>query len=407
MQTTPPYPFTFLGVFLLGLGLNLTPCVYPMLSITVSLFGSQKESGRMLAFLKALVYVLGMATMYSSLGVVAAFTGGFFGGLLQNRFVLLGMALLLAGLSLSMLGLYTFQIPTGFLSKVAGKRSVDFLGLFVSGLVVGIFAAPCIGPPVVALLAYAGTKGDPVFAFLLFFIMSLGLGLPYLVLGTFSGLMKKIPKSGVWLVWVERLFGIVLLTLAGFYLLLAVHPAGLQWLLPVAFSGGGLYLGFLEKSGTAKTSTFTRFKEIFGLAAILIAFAMIFLSPKQKVVWEPYSDSRLALARENRQPVIMDFYADWCIPCHELDRFTYSDPRVIEALAGFARLKVDMTNPDNPNTAAAMDKFEIVGVPTIIFLDSSGKEVPETRVTGFIPADDFMGLLESSVASAVKKTVSK
>jgi len=240
---------------------------------------------------------------------------------------------------------------------------------------------------------------------LLFFVMSLGLGLPYLILGTFSGLLSKIPRSGVWLVWVERLFGVVLLTLAVFYLFLAVYPQGLKWLLPAAISAGGVYLGFFEKSA-AKTPHFTRFKEIFGFAAVLVAFGLIFLSPKQKVLWEPYSDTRLALARQNAQPVIMDFYADWCIPCHELDRFTYTDSRVIKTLDGFARLKVDMTRPDDPNTAAAMEKFEIVGVPTIIFLDPSGKEVPETRVTGFIPPDEFMGLVESSVAPAFKKTQS-
>ena len=206
-------PFTFVGIFLLGLGLNLTPCVYPLLAVTVSLFSSRKEEKTPLgvSFFRALVYVLGMAATNTTLAVVAALTGGLLGAILQNTWVLAGISVLLFLLALSMFGVYTIQAPSWILNRVVGTRSTTLAGLFASGLIVGIFAAPCIGAPVLALLTWVGTQGNPIFAVLVFFTLSMGLGLPYLILGTFSGLLTKLPKSGVWLLWMERLFGVILL----------------------------------------------------------------------------------------------------------------------------------------------------------------------------------------------------
>ncbi len=385
---------TVLGVFLLGLGLNLTPCVYPMLSVTLALFGVRQEANRGKAFFKAVVYVLGMATMYSVLGTMAAFTGGFFGALLQNKIVLIAIALLLAGLALSMFGVYTFQLPSRLVNKLAGKRGTHFAGIYVSGLLVGIFAAPCIGPPILALLAFVGTKGDPLFGLWIFFILSLGLGTPYLILGTFSHLIRRLPKSGVWLVWVERLFGVVLLALSAFYLILALDASYLKWLVPAALIGGGAFLGFIERSEKVSLN-FVRFKQIAGVLAIAAGLALPALAPKEAVKWNKYSPSALKEAAANKKPVVMDFYADWCIPCHELDQFTYSDKKVIQALDGFVRLKVDLTSSDDPEIQKIIDLFEIVGVPSILFLGKDGKEVKENRVTGFVDADEFLALLDS------------
>ena len=385
---------TILGVFLLGLGLNLTPCVYPMLSVTLALFGVRQEANRGRSFLKALVYVLGMATMYSVLGTMAAFTGGFFGALLQNKIVLIAIALLLAGLALSMFGVYTFQLPSQLVNQFAGKRGTHLAGIYVSGLFVGIFAAPCIGPPILALLAFVGTKGDPLFGLWIFFILSLGLGAPYLILGTFSHLINRLPKSGVWLVWMERLFGIILLTLSAFYLILAVNAEFLKWLVPAALAGGGIFLGFIERSEKYSLG-FVRFKQIAGAAAIAAALALPVFGPKETVKWEKYTPSALEEAVKTKRPVVLDFYADWCIPCHELDQFTYSDPKVIKGLDRFVRLKVDLTSPDDPETETIIEKFGIAGVPAILFLDAAGQEVKENRVTGFVDAKEFLGLLQS------------
>lgn len=177
----------FIGIFVIGLALNLTPCVYPMLTVTVSLFGIQRDPKAVRVFLKALVYVLGIATMYTLLGVMAALTGGMFGAMLQNSWVLVGIAILLFALALSMFGLYELRPPYWLTSRLGRTTTVGTIGIYLSGLVVGVFAAPCIGPPIIALLALVGAKGDSLFAFWAFFVLSLGLGVPYLILGTFSG----------------------------------------------------------------------------------------------------------------------------------------------------------------------------------------------------------------------------
>lgn len=394
MQSFSDSSVTFFGIFLLGLGLNLTPCVYPMLSITVSLFRGQKEKNRAHAFLKAIVYVFGMAAIYSTLGVVTAFTGGLFGAALQSPWVLLAISILMAGMAASLFGFYIIQAPQ-WMVKLASKRGSDLLGVFLSGLFVGVFAAPCIGPLIIALIAFVAQKGDPVFAFRTFFILSMGLGFPYLILGTFAGLAEKLPKSGVWLVWVDRLFGTVLLGVAAFYFLLAVQPKWLPFLLPAALVFGGLYLGFIEKS--AKTSAFfTKFKQTVGIFAIAAGIAIPVLTPKQSVLWETFSPEKISQAAAANKPVLMDFYADWCIPCHELDRYTYTDKQVIRELEGYTRLKVDLTHPEDPAVDALIEKYEILGVPTILFLGNDGKEVPGTRQTGFVSAKEFLEILKKT-----------
>lgn len=387
-------PWALAGIFLLGLGLNLTPCVYPMLSVTFSLFGTQRSHHTAHAFGRAVIYVLGMATMYTALGAAAALTGGFFGAALQSKAVLLGVAVLFFVLSLSLFGVYSLQIPGWLLARVGhkGKKHVGLLALYFYGLVAGLFAAPCIGPPVIALLALVGTKGDPVYAVEVFFVMALGLGFPYILIATFTGLMHRLPRSGVWLLWVDRVFGSVLLGVAGFYAFLALDPKALPYAIPAGIAAGGIYLGFLEKAGDGKAG-FTIFKRAFG-AALLIAAAALFPVHKAKLLpWEMYAPAQLAVAKTAGQPVIMDFYADWCIPCHELDRFTFSNTRVQQELARFKRLKVDMTHPDAEETQKLIEQFDIQGVPTILFLSPGGQELKDARVSGFIEAKDLLGIL--------------
>ena len=385
---------TFLGVFLAGLGLNLTPCVYPMLSVTVSVLSGHKELHPVKAFGKAALYVLGIAVMYSSLGVAAALTGGFFGAALQNRWVLLGIAFLLVLLALSMFGVYAFQMPGWLVARAGGRRRTNLFGIFLSGLFVGVFAAPCVGPTILGLLTLIGTRGDPWLAFRVFFVMSLGLGLPYLILGTFSVLLHRLPKSGVWMIWMERVFGVFLIALAGFYFLLAVAPSLIKGLPPLALIAGGVYLGFLERSAVYPPA-FVRFQKAAGTLAILAGLAIPIFAPRASVRWEVYAPEKLVHAKELKKPVILDFYADWCLPCHELDQFTYTNPQVIQALEGFVRLKVDLTRPDSPEVQGVTEHFDIMGVPTIVFLDPEGREVEKARTTGFVSAEELLKIIHA------------
>ena len=260
---------TFLAIFLIGLALNLTPCVYPMLSVTVSLFGSQSETNFVRVFIKAIIYVLGIATMYSVIGVTAALGGGLFGSWLQSPWVLGAIAALLFALALSSFGLYQIQMPYWLTSRLGGTSGTGSIALYLSGLVVGVFAAPCVGPPVIALLTFVAAKGSAAFGFWTFFTLSLGLGLPYLILGTFSGLIKKIPRSGSWLVWIEHIFGVILTGTALFYLSLAVAPKETMYVVPLVLVVGGIYLGFVDSSGKDKP-VLKNIQWIFGIVVILL-----------------------------------------------------------------------------------------------------------------------------------------
>ena len=380
----------FLALFFIGLALNLTPCVYPMLSVTVSIFGGQNDPNMLRVFSKALIYVLGIATMYSILGVLASFSGELFGSWLQHPWVLGGIGLLLFALALSMFGLYEIQIPYWMASRIGTGTSTGFVGVYFSGLVVGIFAAPCIGPPIIALLAFIGAQGDPVFGFWSFFVLSMGLGLPYLILGTFSGLLPKLPKSGVWMVWVKKVFGVVLVALALFYLSMPfISVSDAYWVIPISFIIGGVYLGFLESSGRG-TPVFSKVKMAFGTLAIIIGVIFIMNLQKEGMEWETYGEAKLAQAQNEGRPVVLDFYADWCIPCLELERITFTDSRVIEATDHMVRLKVDLTHFDSPESEEIRRQYNVAGVPTIVFLDDDGNEVTAARIMGFVGPDEFL-----------------
>jgi thioredoxin:protein disulfide reductase len=381
--------WTFIVIFFIGLALNLTPCVYPMITVTVSIFGGQDDTNLFRVFFKALTYVLGIASMYSVLGVMAALSGGLFGGILQSPAVLAGIGLLLLALALSMFGLYEIQMPYWITSKLGGQNASGFIGVFISGLVVGVFAAPCIGPPIIALLAFVGTKGDPVFGFWSFFILSMGLGFPYLILGTFSGLLQKLPRSGVWMVWVKKVFGIVLVGVGLFYLGLAFFPKFTPWVIALTLLIGGVYLGFIERTGLDKKG-FRLTKWIFGTAGLVAGILMVLNLQKEGVEWTPFSADRLESAIADNRPVVLDFYADWCIPCLELDRVTFVNPDVIDALDDFVRLKVDLTNFDSEESEILRQQFNIIGVPTIVFINAEGREVGPARVTGFMNAAEFL-----------------
>jgi thioredoxin:protein disulfide reductase len=382
-----------MGVFVSGLALNLTPCVYPMLSVTVALFGGRQEKKLKTSFLRASVYFLGIILMYSSLGAAAALSGGFFGAVLQNSWVLILISVVMVILALSMFGIYEFMLPPQIVNWLGGTKRTGYVGIFLSGLLVGVFAAPCIGPPIVALFTVASQLENAAAGFWLFFVLAIGLGLPYLLLGTFSGLLKKLPKSGDWLIWVKKLFGVALLGLSFFYFALALYPNLLPNVWPIVLFGGAVYLGFLEKSGD-RNLTFQNAKRILGVLVIGGVLVATFGRPKERVIWTSFSDEAFAQATEARKPVALEFFADWCIPCHELNRYTFTNPKVIQALSGFTRFRVDATNPTSEKTSKPLEDFNVLGVPTIIFFNSNGIEVEGARITGYVPPAEFLEYLD-------------
>jgi thioredoxin:protein disulfide reductase len=347
---------TFIGFFLAGLAVNLTPCVYPMLTVTASLFKAKHAAGEKLrySFAKAFAYFLGIVVTYSTLGYLAASTGKIFGSALQNNWVLGAVGLMMLALAMSMFGLFQLRAPAEFLNRMAGFRKASFLGLFFSGLLVGIFAAPCVGPPVLALLAAVANNGNPQFGLAAFFVFSVGMGLPYLLLGTFSGLVNKLPKAGQWLVWIERTLGVVLLGFAFFYLSLALHGHS--------------------------------------------------VSSKANSIWKPYSEEQVKQAMLSHKPVVIDFFAEWCYSCHELDQTVFMDPKVLERLKDSATLRVDATDIDAPQVQAITDKYAIIGLPTVVFLDAKGDEIMPARMEGAGTSREFLRSLDMQSMAMQKGT---
>jgi len=376
-----------LFVFVGGLALNLTPCVYPLIPITIGYFGGQSEGSTGRLAMMGLLFMLGMAATYSIIGVVTALSGAIFGALLQNPIVILIVVAILLGLSLSMFGLYEFKLPDSMVAKAGGAKAGMF-GAFFMGLTMGIVAAPCIGPFVLGLVTYVATKQDPYFGFLMFFVLALGLGFPYLFLAIFSGKIKNLPRAGEWMDSVKHIFGIILVGMALYFLLPLLPKEISGYVLPVFMIGAGLYLLFFEKSAN-KIMGFRIFKTLFSILIIVVAVYSLIPSDTKSVEWQKYSKE--AVSNINDRGVIIDFFADWCIPCKELDALTFTDPKVIELSKEFDTYKADLTKSLSPEVESLREKYKIVGVPTVLILNSSGEEM--NRITGFVNAEEFYKIL--------------
>ncbi len=382
---------SLLIVFVGGLALNLTPCVYPLIPITIGFFGGQSEGSTKRLSLMGLLFVIGMALTYSIIGVVTALSGAVFGSLLQNMWVIISIALIFVILSLSMFGLYEIQMPNSLVAKAGGAKN-GYYGAFFMGLTMGIVAAPCIGPFVLGLVTFVAAKGDPVYGFLMFFVLALGLGFPYLLLAIFSGKIKKLPRSGVWMESVKHIFGFILLGMA-FYFVLPLLPKNISgYVLPVYFIIAALYILIFDKLAN-NIKGFRIFKIVFSILLIAISTYVLIPEKKNSIEWKSYSENSLSKSLSLNKGAIIDFYADWCIPCKELDASTFSDPNVISESKDFITLKANMTKTLSPDVELLRDKYKIIGVPTVLILNSKGKEVK--RITGFINAKEFSEVLQN------------
>jgi thiol:disulfide interchange protein DsbD len=409
---------TFLLVFLGGLALNLTPCIYPLIPITIGYFGGQAGGKKGSLLGHALVYVLGMAVTYSILGVIAALTGSLFGTALQYPPVLIVIAAIMVALALSMFDLYEIRVP-GFLSRLAGGSRRGLFGTLFMGLTVGIVAAPCIGPFVLGLLTYVGNRGSVVLGFGLFFVLALGLGVPFLFLALFSGSLNRLPRSGGWMVWVRKIFGFILAAMA-VYFVQPLFPDPLLYSLTLALVMlvAGVYMAWVEPTRTAG-KVFPLVRNVVGLAffaaCLLVASSGIRAQidrtvaenasrlgqPGGAVRWYPYASELAGRARLDQKPAFIDFYADWCIPCKELDRSTFAAPEVVVLSGRFLMLKADLTSASSPMVRELVRRYKVKGVPTLVFLDASGREISDLRAVGFIDKDELLRRMR--IALAAKK----
>lgn len=374
-------PLTLLVLFVLGMALNLTPCVFPMIPITLGFFAMQSDGRRSRRFALSAFYVLGLVIMYSSLGVVASLGGKMFGSWLQQPAVQIGFAALMLVLASSMFGAFDIGVPQFIANRAMGRAGLA--GAMTMGLLVGIVAAPCVGPVVVSLITLVASIGKPMIGFVMFAALALGLGFPYLAL------LNALPRPGEWMVQVKKAMGFVLVAMAFYFLRPLV---GDTWFFGGAAASllvGAAFLFF--KTGRSEQARVLRITSASVLLIGGLASALAIPRPGvagHELAWQSY-DAKV-LAAPAGQPVVIDFFADWCIPCKELDAKTFSDARVAAELQRFKRVKADLTLPDDPKTKDLTTRYHIVGVPTVVFLDAEGHEIPSLRLTGFESPGKFL-----------------
>ncbi len=413
------------GVYFGGFLTALTPCVYPLIPITVGVFGARKATSRFKAFLLTSAYVTGMGVVFSVLGVTAALSGKAFGTVLGSPWVVAGLALFLLTLATSMFGAFELALPSGLTTKLNNVGGSGFVGAFLMGSVSGFLAAPCTGPVLTSLLAYvAKTQSIPLGASLMF-IYALGIGLPFFVLGVTT---VRLPRSGVWMDWVKSFFGVALVALAVNYLkdALPAVRAPLGWLgeelgrtpivaVAAVLALAGVLVGAIHKSFKAGASQAV--PKLVGVLLLALAVQLriaaldapqggtlavklgLASEVQRELTWYHFPpkegldlahfDRTLASARSSGKPVMVDFFAEWCAACKELDRHTYVSRTVVEESQRFVTIKVDGTNEEE-QIETLYKRYGVRGLPTVLFISSAGEVLENPRVTGFLEADSFL-----------------
>lgn len=379
-----------IGIFLGGLALNLTPCIYPLIPITVSYFGGRGEKFGGKIILHGILYISGLAFTNSILGVTASLSGAMLGTVLQNPIVLIVVAGILIGLATSFFGLWELRIPSG-LTNLASKNFGGYFGTFFMGLTLGIVAAPCLGPFILGLLTYVAQKGDPFLGFLYFFVLSIGMGLPLAVLAVFSGALEKLPMSGGWMVWIRKILGWVLVGMAG-YMLQPLIPGSSERIILFAMIAvaAGIHLGWLDRN-SQDSHLFSIVKKGLGVILIIGAIAFFFVTPRhvEGVQWIPYNKDLLTQAANENRPVILDFYADWCGPCKALEKNVFTAPEVVKLSKNFQNIRVDLTKR-HPEQDLLLKRYQVRGVPTILFLNRKGAEEKGLRIESYVDKEEVL-----------------
>jgi len=415
--------FWLITTFFFGAGLllALTPCVFPMIPILSGIIvGRGHKITRMHAFLLSLTYVLGMAITYAAAGIVAGLTGDLISNALQTPWVLGSFAALFVLLSLSMFGFYELQLPSAWQSKLSDTSNRlhggHLSGVFVMGALSAVIMGPCVAAPLAGALLYISQTHDAVLGGVALFALALGMGAPLLLIGTSAGAL--LPRAGAWMDGVKRIFGVMLLALAIWIIqpLLPVAAQMLLWGILLIFSA--IYLHALEALAQ-QANGWHKLRKGLGLLMLLVGIAYLvgalsgardLLRPLDSVCAvckadtqtsaplaftriNGLADLRQRVAKANGQIVMLDFYADWCVSCKEMERLTFTDPAVQSRLKSAILLQADVTQ-NSAEDKELLKKFGLYGPPGLLFFDVQGKELADFRVVGYQDAEKFLNSLQ-------------
>ena len=401
--------------FAVGVGLAFTPCVFPMFPILSSLIAGQQNLSTKKAFALSFVYIQGMAVTYAALGLVVAALGGQVQGYLQHPFVLISFSLLFVLLAMSMFGWYEIKLPSSMMSKLTqvsnNQKGGNYVGVFLMGVLSGLIASPCTTAPLSAALLFVAQSGDYLVGGLTLYVLSLGMGLPLLLLGTSGG--KLLPKAGGWMEQVKTLFGFVMLVVPLILLERLVSADIILLMAGVLALATALYLHHWQSSQTQ-----SKLKTALWFAATLLVITGFTLTknyfwPVQVQTVQVSSQNNefkqvadlaelkeaVAQANDEGRLVMVDLYADWCVACKEFEHYTFPDAKVQSEFSHYQLIQIDLTESDN-KTIELMEEYTVFGLPSILFFNTQGQELSTQRVTGFLNAEDFAKHLAVVRASA-------
>jgi len=408
--------FTLIAFFVGGLLLSFTPCVFPMYPILTGIIVGQGEQlSNKKAFSLSFIYVQGMAITYTALGIVVALAGAQFQAMFQHPVILILLSILFVFLALAMFGLFNLALPASWqnaLNNLSRKqKGGSFFGVLSMGAISGLVASPCTTAPLTGALLYISQSGDVALGAAALYALSIGMGLPLLVLGSSGG--KLLPKAGAWMNVIKNIFGLLLLAVPIFLLERFLPAAVSQVLWVMLLLASGTYLYTFNQQ--------TKPSFWFGVRSLLI-FALLFvgLNKGYQLLWPSTPttasaqvsthptfkkisslselNTEVALASNAGKSVMVDLYADWCIACKEFEEYTFPDQKVQQALHNTVLLQIDLTDTGSKESVEFMGHFEVFGLPSILFFDKQGKELAQQRVTGFMGAEKFAKHVEAAFA---------
>ncbi|MFK5893063.1 MAG: protein-disulfide reductase DsbD, partial [Pseudomonadota bacterium] len=407
---------TFFG---LGLALAFTPCVFPMIPILSGIIAGQGEKvNARKAFIISVVYVLAMAVTYTIAGVFAGLSGENIQIWFQNPWILSSFAFIFVLLALSMFGFYELQLPSSLQTKITElsnkQKGGNYTGVVIMGFLSALIVGPCVAPPLMGALIYIGQTGDPFLGGGALFFMSLGMGLPLILIGTSAG--KFLPRAGVWMDAVKAGFGVMMLGIAIWMLERVVPGVVSLWLWAILLIFSAIYIGALTPIHD-NTTGWARFRKSIGLVMLIYGAILIFAASSgstdlmqplkgissggggtnkaslhlqfKKITSIEQMNQELEKAKQNGKNVLVDYYADWCISCIELEKYTFSDAKVIETLSGFVLLQADVTK-DNEDSKKLLKSYQLIGPPAMLFFNQQGQELRHFRLVGYKDATEFI-----------------